>query len=74
MLKKLIVGAGLLASLVAVAADVSPATAAQARSHDKKSQLLQCQQQATAQKLEGAVNKQFMVKCLNAAVVAAPAQ
>jgi opacity protein-like surface antigen len=71
MLKKLILGAGLLASLTAMAADAVPASAAQA---NKKSQGLQCQQQATAQKLEGAAKKQFMVKCMNAPAPAAPAQ
>jgi hypothetical protein len=79
MLKKLILGAGLLASFAVMAADAAPATAAQA---NKKSQGLQCQQQATEQKLEGAAKKQFMVKCMKdpaaaaaaAAAVAAPAQ
>ena len=73
MLKKLILGAGMLASLAVMAADVAPATAAQANAQDKKSQGLVCQQQATAQKLEGAAKKQFMVKCLKAAA-ATPAQ
>jgi hypothetical protein len=54
-----------------MAADVAPATAAAATATDKKSQGLQCQQQATAKKLEGAAKKQFMVNCLKAA---APAQ
>ena len=71
MLKKLILGAGMLASLAVMAADVVPATAAQA---NKKSQGLQCQQQATAQKLEGAAKKQFMVTCMKAPATAAPAQ
>jgi hypothetical protein len=71
MMKKLILGAGILASLAAMAADVAPATAAAANATDKKSQGLQCQQQATAKKLEGAAKKQFMVSCLKAA---APAQ
>ena len=78
MMKKLILGAGLLASLAAMAADVAPATVAQAGAHDKKSQLMQCQQQATALKLEGAAKKQFLVKCLNTDTVkvvpAVPAQ
>jgi hypothetical protein len=74
MIKKLILGAGLLVSLVAMAADVVPATAAQVQVHEKKSQGLVCQQEAIAQKLEGAAKKQFMVKCLKAAATAAPAQ
>jgi hypothetical protein len=67
MMKKLILGASLLASLAAMAADVAPANAAQVRAQDKKSQALQCQQQATEKKLEGAEKKQFLVKCLNPA-------
>jgi hypothetical protein len=66
MLKNLILGAGMLASLAVMAADVAPPNAAQA---DKKSQGLQCQQEATAQKLEGAARKQFMVQCLKASKV-----
>lgn len=69
MMKKLILGVGMLACLAAVAADVSLATAAQTRACDKKSQLLQCQQLATDQRLEGAAKKQFMVKCMNADMV-----
>jgi hypothetical protein len=65
MMKKLILGAGLLASLAAMAADVAPASAAQVRSQDKKSQTLQCQQQAAEKKLEGAEMKSFLVKCMN---------
>ena len=74
MMKKLIVAASVLTSLVAVAADVSPANAALAKAHEKKSQGLQCQQEATAKKLEGAAKKQFMVQCLNAGAPAAPAK
>jgi hypothetical protein len=74
MMKKLILGAGLLSCLAAMAGDVAPANAAQARAHEKKSHLLQCQQEAAAKKLEGATKKQFMVKCLNAPAAAAPAQ
>jgi opacity protein-like surface antigen len=69
MMKKLILGAGMLASLAVLAADVVPATAAQA---NKKSQGLQCQQQATAQKLEGAAKKQFMVNCMKTPAPVAP--
>jgi hypothetical protein len=61
----------MLVSLTAMAADVAPATAAQAT---KKSQGMQCQQQATEQKLEGIAKKQFLVKCMRSPVVAAPAQ
>jgi opacity protein-like surface antigen len=67
MMKKLLIGAGLLASVAAMAADVAPAEAAQVRAGDKKSQALQCQQQATEKKLEGAEKKSFLVKCLNPA-------
>lgn len=70
MMKKLILGVGMLASLAAMAAEVAPATAAEANATDKKSQGLQCQQQATAKKLEGAAKKQFMVNCLKAATPA----
>jgi hypothetical protein len=69
MMKKLILGASLLTSLVAVAADVQPANVAQAQSQDKKSLALQCQQQATEKKLEGAAKKTFLVKCINPAAV-----
>jgi hypothetical protein len=65
MMKKLILGACLLASLASVAADVAPANVAQARAHDRKSLTLQCQQQAAEKTLEGADKKQFLVKCLN---------
>jgi hypothetical protein len=67
MMKKVLIGAGLLASMAAMAADVAPApaAAAQVRSNDKKSQVLQCQQQAAEKLLEGAEKKRFLVKCLN---------
>jgi Ni/Co efflux regulator RcnB len=65
MMKKLILGVSLLASMAAMAADVAPASAAQVRSQDKKSQTLQCQQQAAEKNLEGAEKKQFLVKCMN---------
>lgn len=65
MMKKLMIGAGLLASLAAMAADVAPANAAQVRAADKKSQALQCQQQAAEKLLEGVEKKQFLVKCMN---------
>jgi hypothetical protein len=65
MMKKLILGASLLTSLVAVAADVQPANVAQAQSHDKKSLALQCQQEATDKKLEGIAKKRYLVKCIN---------
>jgi hypothetical protein len=74
MMKKLILGASMLVSLAAMAADVAPTAAAQGQANEKKSQGLQCQQQATAQKIEGAAKKQFMVKCIKAAAAAAPAQ
>jgi hypothetical protein len=67
MMKKLILSACVLTSLTAMAADVQPANVAQAQSHDKKSLALQCQQQATEKKLEGAEKKQFLVKCINPA-------
>ena len=70
MMKKLIVAASVLASVAAMAADVAPATVAAAQSQDKKSQGLQCQQEATAKKLEGAAKKQFMVQCLHASAAA----
>jgi hypothetical protein len=71
MMKKLILGAGMLVSLAVMAADVAPSTAAQA---NKKSLGLECQQKAIAQKLEGAAKKQFMVTCMKAPATAAPAQ
>jgi hypothetical protein len=71
MMKKLIVAASVLASFAALATDASPASAALAKAHEKKSMGLQCQQEATAKKLEGAAKKQFMVTCLNAAAAAA---
>jgi hypothetical protein len=72
MMKKLIIAASVLTSLGAMAGDVAPANEAAARAHEKKSAGLQCQQQATAKKLEGAAKKQFMVQCLNAPAAAAP--
>jgi hypothetical protein len=72
MLKKLILGAGMLASMTVMAADVAPKSPVQAQ--DKKSQGLICQQQAAAKNLEGAAKKQSMVQCLRVAAAAAPAQ
>ncbi|MEI8028874.1 MAG: PsiF family protein [Comamonadaceae bacterium] len=72
MLKKLVFGAGMLACVTVMAADVAPTTPVQAQ--DKKSQGLVCQQQATAKNLEGAAKKQSMVQCLKAAAAAAPAK
>ena len=65
MMKKLILGASLLASVAAMAADVAQPNAAQVRAADKKSQALQCQQQAAEKLLEGAEKKQFLVSCMN---------
>jgi hypothetical protein len=67
MMKKLILGASLLTSLVAVAADVAPANPDQVAATDKKSKALLCQQQATEKKLEGAAKKSFLVSCINPA-------
>ena len=67
MMKKLMIGAGLMVSLAAMASNVGPANPDQVAATDKKSKALLCQQQATEKKLEGAAKKSFLVSCINPA-------
>jgi hypothetical protein len=67
MMKKLMICAGLLVSVAAMAADVAPVNPDQVSAADKKSKALLCQQQATEKKLEGAAKKAFLVSCINPA-------
>ena len=65
MMKKLLIIASLVAPLVAVAADVATTNAVKARTQNKKSMLILCQQQATEKKLDGAEKKKFLAKCVS---------